>query len=266
MVEEQVVDGSATQWRNAPRPYQVVDGMPRLGPAGSTVMRAKMYLPGADGGAVAVLASFPDGTGPAAHVHTRAQFQLTVAGAMQTPTGRIDAVAVQYSHHCYPYEPFVAHQGHLYYELNARRAGQLFVEHAQNDPRGKGRVVNARGKYLCRQAGGVPWEDVPGGNGLRQKVLIPESEGPWAAIVECPPDAEVPAPAPLYGQFQIVLAGAVSLDGQTLGPESLRFTRGREVARPLRASPEGATVAVLSYDADADWEPPREVVAIELPA
>ena len=46
--------------------------------------------------------------------------------------------------------------------------------------------------------------------------------------------------------------GSVTVNGEYLGPNSLRFVQADEHPVPLKCGPEGATVTVLTYDQDAD--------------
>ena len=57
--------------------------------------------------------------------------------------------------------------------------------------------------------------------------------------------------APIYGRYQLILSGSVTVEGKRLGPDTLRFVQGNEPEAPLVCGPEGATVIVLTYDSDA---------------
>ncbi|MGE0827068.1 MAG: hypothetical protein AB7G75_25545 [Candidatus Binatia bacterium] len=206
----------------------------------------QMYLPGTDGGAEAVRARIKDGYEVEPHFHLAAQFQLLLAGTMTFPTFTLAAPAVHYTEHNVPYGPFIVNGGHDMLVLHAKPGGVI----SMND-RERRRQANTRGRELTCCAQEVEWEPLPGHAGARHKVLIPARRGPSAEIVECPPQMELAVPMSPYGRYEVVYQGSVVVDGQELGPQGLRFVDAGQAAPPLAAGPQGATVILLSFDADA---------------
>ena len=113
------------------------------------------------------------------------------------------------------------------------------------------RQANARGRELTCCAHEVEWEPMPGRAGARRKVLIPATRGPSAELIECPPHMALTVPVSVYGRYEVVYRGSVFVEGQELGPKGVRFVGAGQDASPLTCGPEGASVIVLTYDADA---------------
>jgi len=71
-------------------------------------------------------------------------------------------------------------------------------------------------------------------------------------MLQLPPNAfTVPDTVPTYGRYGVVLKGAVAIEGHILGSPGFRYVRGDEHPLPLQAGPDGATLALLSFDPDA---------------
>jgi len=213
---------------------------------GGGEVQLQMYLKGADGGPEAIRARISQGYEVEPHFHLAAQFQLLLEGTMKFPTFQLDAPAVHYTEHNVPYGPFVVSRGHDMLVLHTQPGGVIMMRDKE-----RRRQANTRGREITRCAHEVDWEPLPGRAGARRKVLIPESAGPSAEIVECPPGMEFAAESPAYGRYEVVLAGSASAGERQLGPKSLRFVAAGEQAVPLRCGPEGATLIVLTYDQDA---------------
>jgi hypothetical protein len=95
------------------------------------------------------------------------------------------------------------------------------------------------------------WFDVLEVKGARGKFLIPPGAGPAAILLDCPPDCAIPAPAPVFGRYEVVLSGSVRFDGKLVQPPGLRYVAGDEQAEPIQTGAEGAKVILLSFDSDA---------------
>lgn len=206
----------------------------------------QMYLTGTDGGPEAIRAKICDGYEVEPHFHLAAQFQLLLKGTMTFPTFTLQAPAVHYTEHNVPYGPFVVSQGHDMLVLHTKPGGVIMMRDKEHR-----RQANARGRELTRCAHEVEWEPVPGHAGARRKVLIPASKGPSAEIIECPPQMELAVPISTYGRYEVVYHGSVMTEGKELGPKSVRFVGAGQSASPLICGPDGASVIVLTYDADA---------------
>ncbi len=228
-----IVEPAAVPWKTL-----ALDG------GGETQLQ--MYLKGADGGPEAIRARISEGYEVEPHFHLAAQFQLLLEGSMQFPTFRLDAPAVHYTEHNVPYGPFVVSRGHEMFVLHTKPGGVVMMRDKE-----RRRQANTRGRELTCCAHEVEWEPLPGHAGARRKVLISESAGPSAQIIECPPGMVFALEAPTYGRYEVVLNGSASAAERQLTPKSLRFVAPGEEAPPLQCGPEGATLIVLTYDQDA---------------
>jgi hypothetical protein len=213
---------------------------------GGGEVQMQMYLKGTDGGPEAVRARISEGYKVEPHFHMAAQFQLLLEGTMEFPTFRLDAPAVHYTEHNVPYGPFVVSQGHDMFVLHTKPGGVAMMQDKE-----RRRQANTRGREITRCAHEVEWEPMPGYQGARRKVLIPENAGPAVEIIELPPGAELTAEAPTYGRYEVILSGSARADGKELGPKGLRFVAAGEQVTPLTCGLEGATVIVMTYDQDA---------------
>jgi hypothetical protein len=206
----------------------------------------QMFLKGTDGGPEAIRAKICDGYEVEPHFHLAAQFQLLLEGTMTFPTFILEAPAVHYTEHNVPYGPFVTNQGHDMLVLHTTPGGVIMMRDKE-----KRRQANARGRELTCCAHEVEWEPMPGHADARRKILIPASKGPSAELIECPPHMELAVPASPYGRYEVVYRGSVLADGKELGLKSVRFVGAGQAAAPLICGPEGASIIVLAYDADA---------------
>ncbi len=216
-----------------------------LGLDGGGETQLQMYLKGKDGGPEAIRAQISEGYEVEPHFHLAAQFQLLLEGSMEFPIFRLDAPAIHYTEHNVPYGPFKVSR-HDMLVLHTKPGGVVMMRDKKRRYQ-----ANTRGRELSRCAHEVDWEPMPGYPDARRKVLIPESCGPSAEIVECPPNMEFAAGAPEYGRYEVILSGSASADGKQLGPKGLRFVDAGENAGPLSCGPEGATLIVLTFDQDA---------------
>jgi hypothetical protein len=210
------------------------------------VVDLQMYLKGTDGGPEAIRAKSCDGYEVEPHFHLAAQFQLLLEGTMTFPTFRLDAPAVHYTEHNVPYGPFVVSQGHDMLVLHTKPGGVVTMRDKE-----RRRQANTRGREFSCCAHEVEWEPMPGHAGARRKVLIPATRGPAAELVECPPHMALTIPVSAYGRYEVVYCGSVLVEGKELGPKSVRFVGSGQHASPLTCGPKGASVIVLTYDADA---------------
>lgn len=213
---------------------------------GGGTVDLQMYLKGADGGPEAIRAKICEGYEVEPHFHLAAQFQLLLEGTMTFPTFKLDAPAVHYTEHNVPYGPFVVNQGHDMLVLHTKPGGVILMRDKEQR-----RQANARGRELTCCAHEVEWEPMPGHPGARRKVLIPASQGPSAELIECPPQMELIVPVSTYGRYEVLYRGSVLVEGKELGPKGVRFVSAGQPAAPLTCGPAGASVIVLTYDADA---------------
>jgi hypothetical protein len=80
---------------------------------------------------------------------------------------------------------------------------------------------------------------------------MPPEFGAAAVIVRAPANAQLAMPAAQFGRYEVVLAGSVIIGDSEIGPPGFRYTRGDEPAGPLVTGQEGASVAFLTFGADA---------------
>jgi hypothetical protein len=211
-------------------------------------VQLQMYFDGADGGPEALRVRISEGYETEPHFHLAAQFQLLLKGSLQFPDHRLDAPAVHYTDHSVPYGPFKVSEDHEMLILRPKPAGMVLMK-----DKTAMQQANPSGRELTRSAHDVEWEPLPGHQDSRRKILLLEPSGLMVEIVECAPGVELtPAEIPTYGRYEIVTNGSALVNGELLGPESLRFVQGNEPPTPLRCGPEGATVMVLTYDQDAE--------------
>ena len=212
------------------------------------IVQLQLYADGAEGNPEAVRFRFSEGYKTEPHFHLSSQFQLVLSGSIKFPHERLDAPAIHYTDHHVAYGPFIASNGHEMMVLRSKPSGIVLMK-----DKVARRQANPLGRELSRSAHEVESEFLPGYKDARRKILIPETAGPAAEIVECPPGMEFTAAAvPTYGRYEIIIKGAVTVDGKSLGPNSLRFVQADEHPVPLECGPEGATVIVLTYDQDAE--------------
>ncbi|MBM4259245.1 MAG: hypothetical protein FJ147_25510 [Deltaproteobacteria bacterium] len=206
----------------------------------------QMYLKGADDGPEAIRARICDGYEVEPHFHLAAQFQLLLEGTMTFPMFKLEAPAVHYTEHNVPYGPFIVNEGHDMLVLHTKPGGVIMMRDKE-----RRRQANARGREFSCCAHEVEWEPMPGHTGARRKVLIPAQRGPSAELIECPPQMELTVPVSPYGRYEVVYRGSVLADGKELAPKSIRFVDAGQSASPLVSGPTGASIIVLTYDADA---------------
>jgi hypothetical protein len=233
MLTEHVADADAVPWRRGE-----TEGLP---------FECQVLLDGADGGPEALRFRFDPALSVYAHMHLVSQFQLLIGGAMDLPKPgmKLRPVAVHYTDHNLPYGPFSVADGHEVLVLHPRQGGLVTMK-----DREARRQIHLGGRELSGMAKDVQWQRLPGAAGLRGKTLI-SGRGPEVVIVECPAGATIGGEAAPFGRYEVVLEGSVEAGSSTLTRASLRYVVGDDAPSPLRAGPRGATVALLTFDADA---------------
>jgi len=181
-------------------------------------------------------------------MHLTSQFQLLLQGRMDFPksTMKLRSIAVHYTDHNFPYGPFAVAGDHDMLVLHPKQGGLITM--ADRDAR---RQINLGGRHLYGAVADTQWADLPEFGGGRSKALIPGAPGPYAIMIEYPPRTPVNLPDALYGRYEVVIAGSVSVSDQTLFPPGFRYVRDGQRVAPLEAGPDGATVMLLAFDQDA---------------
>jgi hypothetical protein len=231
MTQEIVVDLSKVPWKTYQGKYEIQIGLD--GSQGPELVRARF-----------------SGREVEPHYHRAAQFQLLLDGNLQFPTFRMEGIAVHYTDHNVPYGPFTTSGPHDMVVVHTKPAGVQYMKDAMRDA-GLRKEINRHGREIHCSAGDVEWQPVPGHEGVRRKILLSLDGGPSAEIVECAPEIELPGPAAPFGRYEFIVKGSARLNGNTLGPESVRFVQGTDRTAALHSGPEGATLVVLTFDSDA---------------
>jgi hypothetical protein len=220
----------------------------KAGQTEGITFQCQVYLSGADGGPEAIRFRFDPCPRVYAHMHLTSQFQLLLGGAMDFPkaTMKLRPLAVHYADHNLPYGPFSTGEGHDMLVLHPKQGG--LVTMADKAAR---KQIYLAGRQLVGMEKDSEWLDVLEIPGPRCKFLIPPGSGPSAIILDCPPNCAIPAPPPLFGRYEVVLSGSASFDGTFLEAPGLRYVAGDEQSAPILTGAGGASVILLSFDADA---------------
>jgi hypothetical protein len=184
------------------------------------------------------------------HYHRAAQFQLLLEGNLQFPNFRMEGIAVHYTDHNVPYGPFTTSGQHDMVVVHTKPAGVQYVKDAIRDAALR-KEINRAGREMHRSASDVEWQPVPGHEGVRRKTLISLDGGPVAEIAECAPGVELPESTAPFGRYEFVVKGSAWLNGNQLGPETVRFVQSADRSTPLCAGRDGATFVILTFDNDA---------------
>ena len=234
MPQEYIVDPNRVPWKRSQ-----TEGI---------AFQCQVLLSGEDGGPEALRLQFDPCLSVYAHMHLTSQFQVLLGGTMDMPRGSLflRPVSVHYSDHNVPYGPFAVAAGHDMLVLHPKQAG--LVSMASPTAR---RQIYLGGRLLTGQDHEQEWVPLPGYEGSRCKILIPQAAGPEVVIVESPPGTELALVAPVYGRYEVVLQGSARFGDQSLGPAGLRYVQGEEPFTPVVCGPEGATLMFLTFDPDA---------------
>jgi hypothetical protein len=231
MSQEIVVDLSKVPWKTYRGTYEIQVGLD--GSQGPELVRAR----------------FP-GREVEPHYHRAAQFQLLLDGNLQFPDFRMEGIAVHYTDHNVPYGPFTTSGQHDMVVVHTKPAGVQYMKDAIRDAALR-KEINRTGREVHCSAADVEWQRVPGQQGMRRKTLFSPEGGPAAEIVECAPGVELPRPAAPFGCYEFVVKGSAYLNGNKLGPETVRFVQSTDRPAALCSGPDGATFVVLTFDSDA---------------
>lgn len=235
MLAQYVVDPAEIPWK--------------AGRTEGITFQCQVLLSGIDGGPEAFRFRFDPCPSIYAHMHLTSQFQLLLGGSMDFPTEtmKLRPVAVHYTDHNLPYGPFAAGPGHDMMVLHPKQGGLISMA-----DRSARKQINLPGRELLGTEKDAQWVPLRGCEDGYSKILIPRSLGPEAMVLQLPANAfTVPDTVPTYGRYEVVLNGAVIIEGRILGSPGFRYVRGDQHPLPLQAGPDGATLALLSFDSDA---------------
>ena len=208
----------------------------------------QVLLSGDDGGPEALRFRFDDCPSVYGHMHLTSQFQLLLNGAMDFPRGvkHLEALAIHYTDHNTPYGPFAVSNGHEMLVLHPRAGGMVSMANLQARRR-----INLRGRIYACLAADSEWQPLPGADHSAFKLLMPPDFGPAAVVVRSPAHTALAMPAAEFGRYEVVLEGSILAEGQEIGIPGFRYLRGDEAAEPLVTGADGASVAFLAFDRDA---------------
>lgn len=229
-----VVDAARASWKRS-----VSEGVS---------FECQVLLSGHDGGPEALRFRFDDCPSVYAHMHLTSQFQLLLSGTMDFPRGvkHLEALSIHYTDHNVPYGPFAVAGRHEMLVLHPRAGG--IIPMTNLDAR---RKINLRGRLFAALASDTAWQPIPGAEHTLYRRLMPPGYGPDAVVVKAPPHGTLAMPPAPHGRYEVVLEGSADFDGQVIGPPGFRYVRGEAPAEPLTTGEQGATVAFLTFDADA---------------
>jgi len=234
MLKEYVVDTTKVPWKSSE-----TEGL---------TFQCQVLLSGDDGGPEALRFRFDPTSAVYAHMHLTSQFQLLIAGGMDMPRGQMNLrpVSVHYTDHNTPYGPFSCAPGHDMLVLHPKSGGLISMAHLNAR-----RKINLRARLLVAHLDKANWCAMPEQTGTRVQSLIPADMGPEVLAIELPPGTAMPTAPSEHGRYEVVIAGSVECRGESLGIAGFRYVQGDEAPAPLLAGAQGATVMLLSFDADA---------------
>jgi hypothetical protein len=145
-----------------------------------------------------------------------------------------------------PYGPFAVSRGHDMLVLHPKAGGIIAMSNV--DAR---RKIHLGGRIFAALAADSTWQPLPGTIDGTYKLLMPPDYGPAAVIVRAPAHAALTMPAAEFGRYEVVLEGSAIIEGREIAAPGFRYVRGTQPAQPVVTGDHGASVAFLTFDADA---------------
>lgn len=182
------------------------------------------------------------------HFHDVDQFQVVIAGDGRIGKKVVAPVTFQYADAFTPYGPIVANdQGLSFFTLRNIASGGFWAMpgNRQSMPGRAGRNIEG-GMDLS--------EPVPAAGEVAMTELMPrQADGVSAVALRLGPDAVSRGLAiDGGGQFYLVCAGAVTVDGKSLPARSVIRIEPDDDAPTLRAGPEGAQLLAMQFAAASE--------------
>lgn len=181
------------------------------------------------------------------HFHRQNQFQLFVRGGGRLGPHDVSALTVHYAGAYTGYGPLVAgSEGLAYFTLRpVWETGSLTLkDHPQEMRRGPKRAVHSAPVRPASKAelGALPAPAC-------QDLIAPQVDGLAAQLHSLPAGAvlQLPAGSAHAGQFHVVIAGTVAVDGRMLHPWESIFSPPGETPPAMTAGAEGAQLACLQF-------------------
>jgi hypothetical protein len=182
------------------------------------------------------------------HFHDVDQFQIVVDGDGRIGKKQVSPVTFQYADAFTPYGPIIANdRGLSFFTLRNIASGGFWAMpgNKQNMPGRAGR--NIEGTFELES--GVP----PAGEATREDLMPPQEDGVMAVGFRLGPGARAPGlPSVGKGQFYLVCAGSLTVEGRDLPERSIiRLDPGDE-ALELVAGSDGAQIVAIQFAAPSD--------------
>lgn len=187
------------------------------------------------------------------HYHDNAQFQVFVEGSATFGTRSIRPLTVHFATHQTGYGPIVSgDQGLIYITL---RMATEFGAHLVDKPEERERMnPRIQRRQITHAVGALAPAAL---QALAAPAVIaaldPEPNGLAAWVVRLPPSAAMAAPqhAGGAGQFHIVTAGSMIVDGETYGRHASAWVGREEPGFTLRAGDQGLEAVVCQFPRNA---------------
>ena len=181
------------------------------------------------------------------HFHLNSQWQVFVGGAGMLGRKPVKPFVVQYVAQHTGYGPIIAGPDGLRY-MTLRPSPQssaLYLPDARA-------LLNLKAPKLLITSGSL----LPDGNRSTHTVvdmIAPQADGLAAWMIHIPPTKREAPPAHLGGlaRYYLVVGGSMIASDQTLGPLSLAWVSGNDMAMPLEAGEHGLDVIAMQFPGDA---------------
>ena len=181
------------------------------------------------------------------HFHDVDQFQVIVDGGGRIGKKKVRPITFQYADAFTPYGPIIADDRLSFFTLRNISSGGFWAMpgNKQEMPGRAGR--NIEGVFDLEQA--TP----PAGEVVREALMQPQADGVLAVGLRLGPGAVSDGiPHEGKGQFYLVCAGSVLVDGKELPERSVVRVEPDDATIELRAGNAGAQVLALQFCAPCD--------------
>lgn len=182
------------------------------------------------------------------HFHDVDQFQIVIEGDGKIGKKAVRPVTFQYADAFTPYGPIVANEhGLSFFTLRNIASGGFWAMpgNRQHLPGRAGRNISG----IFDLAAGIP----AAGEAIMEELMPRQHDGVLGAGFRLGPGARSPGlPADGKGQFYLVCAGSILVDGKALPERSVVRVEPEDPAIELIAGGDGALVLALQFAAPSD--------------
>lgn len=182
------------------------------------------------------------------HFHDVDQFQIVIEGDGKIGKKAVRPVTFQYADAFTPYGPIVANEhGLSFFTLRNIASGGFWAMpgNRQHLPGRAGRNISG----IFDLAAGIP----AAGEAIMEDLMPRQHDGVLGAGFRLGPGARSPGlPADGKGQFYLVCAGSILVDGKALPERSVVRVEPEDPAIELIAGGDGALVLALQFAAPSD--------------